>query len=116
MRRLVILLLGLIFLSCEREIIIVGDDEKAEVEIANVEISFDFSNLVITVYNGNKSRAYVEISRYNNDVHTYLKIFEESINGFASISRNSDFQIGDEIRIKIKIEQSEITRYYLLGG
>lgn len=104
----------LILCSCDRVLLPSGD--ITQTEIANVYITFDFAAQTITVHNSNKERAEVEIRRWNGDTRTYLKIFHESIGGYSELSREADFEHGDDIKIRIKIEGNEVTRYYTLGA
>lgn len=113
---LVLLIVFLImFLSCDRTILLPSDD-IAQTEIANILITFDFKAQTIAVHNSNKEGAEVEIRRWNDDTKTYLKIFHEGVGGYSEVIRGAEFDHGENIKIRIKIEGQELTRYYTLGA
>lgn len=112
---LLIALLFVFFAGCDNGVIVPAGD-LAQVEIANVTITFDFENRTITCYNDNREGAEVEIRRWNNDTKSYLKIFHERVGGYSEISREASFEHGDDIKIRVKVEGYEITRYYTLGA
>lgn len=97
-----IFLIFLVFIfSCEWDVLEPTDGELT-FEVIGVQITFQYDDEEIIVFNKNWESARVEISR--RDSHgNYVEIFSRFVSGRREVVEKAFFQSGDQIKVRIKI-------------
>lgn len=119
-----IMLIGLAVLlisSCAKWEVLGPTDGELTVELLNVEVTFDYDNSELILFNKNFRGARVIVSRRANDVWSeYLELIDRNVAGRSEIIEESYFDSGDKIRLWIRViddNDEEVTRetYFVLG-
>ncbi|PIS29588.1 MAG: hypothetical protein COT43_03430 [Candidatus Marinimicrobia bacterium CG08_land_8_20_14_0_20_45_22] len=92
---------------------------QLSIELLNVEITFDYNEEEISVFNKNWNSARVTISR-RESWGEYLEIYDRRILGRVTSTSTAYFESGDRIKVKIQTQNDqgeEITKesYFELG-
>ncbi len=119
-----IMLIGLtVFLisSCAKWEVLGPTDGELTVELLNVEVTFDYDNSELILFNKNYRGARVIVSRRANDVWSeYLELIDRNVPGLSEVTEESYFDSGDKIKLWIRIlddNNEEVWRetYFVLG-
>lgn len=119
-----IMLIGLAVLlifSCAEWEVLGPTDGELTVELLNVEVTFDYDNSELILFNKNYRGARVIVSRRANDVWSeYLELIDRNVAGLSEVTEKSYFDSGDKIKLWIRIlddNNEEVWRetYFVLG-
>lgn len=120
--KIVIILFGffLLFLfGCGDWTVLSPKGGEFTVEVLNVEVTFDYDNQEIILFNKNWNTARVQISRQQS-CSEYLEIVDRRISGRNEESKTAYFSGGDRVKITAKVNDennNEVVRhmYFELG-
>jgi len=119
-----IMLIGLTVLlvsSCAKWEVLGPTNGELTVELLNVEVTFDYDNSELILFNKNYRGARVIVSRRADDVWSeYLELIDRNVSGREEAYEESYFDSGDKIRLWIRViddNDEEVTRetYFVLG-
>lgn len=119
-----IMLIGLtvlLFSSCAKWEVLGPTNGELTVELLNVEVTFDYDNSELILFNKNYRGARVIVSRRANDVWSeYLELIDRNVAGLSEVTEESYFDSGDKIKLWIRVigdNDEEVWRetYFVLG-
>lgn len=102
---LIVAISGLLY-SCSKWDVVKPVGGQLTVEVLNVEITFDYNEEEITVFNQNWNGARVIISR-RESWSEYLDIYDRYILGRGTDTSTAYFESGDKIKVKIKTKNDQ---------
>ncbi|HPB01108.1 MAG TPA: hypothetical protein PLI55_09520 [Candidatus Marinimicrobia bacterium] len=92
--------------SCSQWDVLKPVNGQLTVKVLNVEITFDYYEEDITVFNQNWNGARVIISR-RESWSEYLDIYDRYVLGQKTDNETAYFEAGDKIKVKIKTTNDE---------
>lgn len=110
----------LLFLfGCSDWTVLSPTEGEFTVEVLNVEVTFDYDDQEIILFNKNWNSARVHVSRQQS-YSEYLEIVDRRVSGRDEVSKTAYFSGGDRVKITVEVSDennNEVIRhmYFELG-
>ncbi len=109
MRKIMLFGLAVVLISsCAKWEVLEPTDGELTIKLLNVEVTFDYDNSELIVFNKNFGGAHVVVDRRVDDCWSdYTEIFNRHISGNTEVIERTYFETDDKIRLYVTVDNRD---------